>query len=175
MENARRRTRQDVFEEEREASAEEADRVREEVKAFIRRPSTEVLKYMVTLRRDGRPHGRPVGAFVEGWTVGTISQGEHLKNTHIRNDPRVGYVWTELHPAPGARPRSVWMQGVCEIVDDPDEVASFYQRRVAAGGSPDGHPDEDWTRLLLRTTPTFVRAEGFLEGLKPAVFRDFSS
>lgn len=175
MENAPRRTRKDVLEEEREASPDEAARIREEVLELMRRPSTEVAKYMITMRKDGRPHGRPVGAFVEGWTVGTISQGEHLKNTHIRNNPQVAYLWTELHPEPDARTKTVWMQGTCEIIDDPEEVLDFFKRRVAAGGNPDGHPDEDWTRLLLRTTPTFVRAEGFFGNNKPAVYRDFSS
>jgi hypothetical protein len=174
VENAPRQTRSDILEQEREASPDEAERVRGEVKAFIQGPSNGTAKYLITMRKDGRPHGRPVGAFVEGWTVGTISQGEHLKNQHIRNNPQVAYLWTELHPAPGGRLRTVWMQGVCKIVDDPNEVEVFFQRRVAAGGLPDRHPDEDWIRLLLRTTPTLVRAEGFLGGNKPALYRDFS-
>src|SRR5262249_2191367 len=143
MADAPQRTRKDVLEEEREATPDEAERIRQEVQAFISGPANHTAKYMVTMRRDGRPHGRPVGAFVEGWTVGTISQGEHLKNTHIRRNPQVAILWTELDPAPGARTRTVWMQGTCEIVDDPAEVEDFFRRRVAAGGLPDRHPDDD--------------------------------
>ena len=174
MVNPPTRTRKDILAQEAEATADDAERVRDEVKAFIAQFSTKISKYLITLRKDGSPHGRPVAAFVEGWTVGTISQGEHLKNTHIRNNPKVAYLFTELHPEPGAPLKTVFLSGTCEILDDRKVLNDFYKRRVAAGGTPDGHPEEDWVRLLLKTTPTLVRAEGFLGQNKPAVYRDFS-
>lgn len=169
-----RRTRVDILADEAEATADQAESVRDDVKAFISQFGPNLSRYMFTMRKDGSPHGRPVSAFVEGWTVGTISQGEHLKNTHIRNNPTVAYLFTELNPAPGQPLRTVFLQGTCEILDDPEVLNDFYKRRVEAGGTPDGHPDEDWVRLLLKTTPRFVRAEGFLGQTKPAIFRDFS-
>ncbi|GIW05556.1 MAG: hypothetical protein KatS3mg060_0361 [Dehalococcoidia bacterium] len=169
-----RLTRAKVIELEAEATPEEAERVREDVKAFIQGRSGPMFAFLTTLRKDGRPHTRPVATFVEGWTVGTISQDLHLKNQHIRNNPIVGYLWVDQCPAAGVRPRSVWMQGVCEIVEDEAAIADFYRRREAATGKPDSHADEDWKRLLLRTTPQLVRAEGFLGQLKPALYRDFS-
>ena len=159
---------------ERPGSEDEAERVREDVKAFIA-GRNNYPAYLITLRKDGRPHTRPVAAFVEGWTVGTISQGQHLKNQHIRNNPQVGYLWVERDSADKPRPKSVWLQGNCEIVDDPAEVEAFFARRAAIIGRPDAHPDDEYVRLLLRTTPTLVRAEGFLEApTKPVLYRDFS-
>jgi hypothetical protein len=96
-----------------------------------------------------------------------------LKNQHIRTNPIVAYLWVEQCPQPDVRAKSVWMQGRCEVVSDPAEIAAFYQRRAAAVGKPDSHADEHWTRLLLRTTPQLVRAEGFLGQLKPALYRSF--
>ena len=86
----------------------------------------------------------------------------------------MAYLFTELHPEPGAPLKTVFLSGTCEILDDRKVLNDFYKRRVAAGGTPDGHPEEDWVRLLLKTTPTLVRAEGFLGQNKPAVYRDFS-
>src|SRR6476660_4392415 len=97
---------------------------------------------------------RPVSAFVEGWTVGTISQKEHLKNIHIRNNPQVGYLWSELAPENGRWLKSVWMQGICEVIEDQDEIKDFYKRREAVTGMGDAHAwDTNWTRYLLKTTP----------------------
>lgn len=166
-------TRVSVMAREAEASPEDAERIKSEVLEFIQQSGPNILAYLITLRKDGRPHGRPVSTFVEGWTVGTISQGEHLKNQHVRNNPEVAYLWVELMPRPGERVRSVWMQGTCEVVEDEKEVSAFFARREAARGVGDRHPEEDWTRLLLRTTPTLVRAEGFLGPLKPALYRSF--
>ncbi|GIW11251.1 MAG: hypothetical protein KatS3mg061_2308 [Dehalococcoidia bacterium] len=66
------------------------------------------------------------------------------------------------------------MQGVCQIIDDPEEVQAFFKRREAVTGVGDNHPNEEWVRLLLRTTPQLVRAEGFLGPNKPVLIRDFS-
>ena len=168
-------TRAEILAGEGEASAEQAESVREQVLSFIGGPGTGAVKFLITLRKDGRPAARPVSAYVEGWTVGTISQKEHLKNLHIRNNREVGYLWTESNPEAGKWLRSVWMQGTCEIIEDQDEIADFYKRREAVTGMGDAHAwDENWTRYLLKTTPTIVRAEGFLARSKPAIYRDFS-
>ena len=167
-------TRAEILAREREASPTDAERVRAEVKAFIQNHAPGTAKFLITHRKDGRAHCRPVSAFTEGWTVQTISQLEHLKNRHIRNNPQVGYLWVELNP-PGDRwLRSVWLQGICEIIEDPAEIQAFYERRRAITGFGDAHPGDDWVRLLLRTTPSLVRAEGFLGRDTPALYRDFS-
>jgi general stress protein 26 len=170
----RQMTRAQILSREREASPEDAARVREEVKAYIQHSGEGTAKFMITLRKDGRPHCRPVSAFVEGWTVGTISQAEHLKNQHIRNNPQVGYLWVELNPDGSHWLKSVWMQGNCEIVTDPAEIQAFYDRRRAVTGFGDAHANDNWTRLLLRTTPTLVRGEGFLGRDTPVLYRDFA-
>jgi hypothetical protein len=179
MENAfraqyRQMTRAQILEEEREATPEQAEQARAAIKEWIKHSSPHTAKFLITLRKDGRPHCRPVSAFVEGWTVGTISQGEHLKNQHIRNNPVVAYLWVEKCPAENQWLKSVWMQGRCEIIDDEDEVRAFFARREAATGVGDNHPNEQWVRLLLRTTPQLLRAEGFLGPNKPVILRDFS-
>lgn len=166
-------TRRDVLALEAEADKETAERIRSDVLKFIQGHDGEVMGYLITMRKDGRPTGRPVSTFIEGWKIGTISQYEHLKNRHIENNPEVAYLFTELHPAEDRRPRSVFVQGKCDIITDADTINAFFDRRKAARGVGDAHPDEDWTRLLLVTSPTYVRAEGFLGRLKPAVYRDF--
>lgn len=170
-----RMTRKQILQTEAEASPEDAARVREEVKAFIRHSAPTANKFLITLRKDGRPHCRPVSTFVEGWTVGTISQGEHLKNQHVRNNPQVGYLWVEACPAQGQWLKSVWMQGTAEVIEDPAEVEAFFKRRQEATGVGNHHPNDEWVKLLFRTTPTLVRAEGFLGPSKPVLYRDFSS
>jgi hypothetical protein len=106
--------------------------------------------------------------------VGTVSQDVHLKNQHVRNNPVVGYLWVEQCPPPGVRPKSVWMQGLCTVVDDDAEIDAFYDRRDAVRGVPaNRHEGEEWKRLLFVTRPQIVRAEGFLGRLKPAVYREF--
>lgn len=162
-----------MIELEAEASHEEGERVREDVLAFIQGRARPMYAFLMTLRKDGRPDTRPVSTFVEGWTVGTVSQDLHLKNQHVRTNPVVGYLWADQCPQEGVRPKSVWMQGRCEIVEDAAEIASFYQRRAVALGRDDSHVEETWTRLLRRTTPQLVRAEGFLGQLTPALYRSF--
>jgi general stress protein 26 len=166
-------TRAQILAREREPAAEVSESVRAAVKAWIQHHSPGTAKMMITLRKDGRPSARPVSAFVEGWTVGTISQKEHLKNTHVRNNPQVGYLWTELNPSGDQWLKTVWLQGACEVVEDMDAILAFYKRREAVTGRGDTHANDDWVRYLLRTTPTFIRAEGFLDRDTPAIFRTF--
>ena len=166
-----RKSRKTMIQQESEATAEDAERVKAEVQAFIQQTEPQVMAWLTTLRKDGRPLSRPVATFVEGWAVGTISQEEHLKNRHIRKNPEVAYLWVELNPPTGQRPKSVFLQGKCEVIEDDATVQAFFKRRVEVQGKPDAHPDEDWKRLLLSTTPSIVRAEGFLGPLKPAVYR----
>lgn len=173
VEPVRPSSRKEVLSLEAEANEETAARILPEVLNFIQGKDGATMCYLITLRKDGRPYGRPVWTFVEGWTVNTISQFEHLKNRHIEKNPEVAFLWTEVTPATPNRLRSVFLQGKCEIVRDAKTINDFYDRRKAATGRGDGHPDEDWTRLLLVTKPTVVRAEGFLGPLKPAVYRDF--
>ncbi|MFN8534534.1 MAG: pyridoxamine 5'-phosphate oxidase family protein [Dehalococcoidia bacterium] len=170
----RKMTRTQILEEEREVSPELAEQARGEIKAWIADASPHTSKFLITLRKDGRPHARPVSAFVEGWTIGTISQGEHLKNQHVRNNPVVGYLWVEKNPAAGTWSKSVWVQGVAEVVEDEAEVQAFFDRREARTGMGNNHPDENWTKLLFRVTPTILRAEGFLGPNRPVLLRDFS-
>lgn len=174
VEEPRPATRHDVLALEAEADRATAERIKPDVLRFIRGEDGPIMGYLITLRKDGRPTGRPVSTFIEGWKIGTISQYEHLKNRHIENNPEVAYLFTELNPKVGSRPRSVFVQGKCDIIKDADTINAFFERRKAVKGMGDAHPDEDWTRLLLLTSPTYVRAEGFLQRLKPAVYREFA-
>jgi len=61
-------------------------------------------------------------------------------------------------------------------VEDPDEVAAFFERRAAATGRGDAHPhDQAYRRILIRTRPQYVRAEGFYPGepMRAVILREF--
>ena len=168
----------ETYDSEREVPGADADALRDEIHAFIANWSQN-RAFLMTRRRDGREIMRPVGSFLEGWTANTITQDLHLKTTHVRRDPVVGYLWVEVDGERYGRlqfPRNVWMQGVAELIEDPDEVAAFLERRQAATGRGDAHPhDQSYRRILIRTRPQYVRAEGFYPGepMRAVILREF--
>jgi hypothetical protein len=164
-----------TYDSEKEIAAAEALRWAPEVHAFIA-AYQQTPCYFMTIRKNGRPVMRQVSAFVEGWTVGTITQDLHVKTSHVRSNPRVGYLWVDNTNARGLAwaPRNVWVEGNAELIEDPDEVGAFFARRVAAHNHGDAHPaDDGYKRILIRTTPDYVRAEGFAEASRPVIFRSF--
>lgn len=167
----------ETYDGERELPQEIADGLREEIRRFITQWN-QIPSFMMTFRRDGRPIMRPVSTFVEGWTVGTITQDLHVKTQHLRNNPIVGYLWVDKKGRGRLdwAPRSVWMQGRAQLIDDPAEVEAFFERRKRAFGQGDAHPhDHGYRRILVRTTPEYLRAEGFYQdGMRPVIIRDFS-
>lgn len=163
--------RERILEVEKEASLDEAEGVRDAILAFMQGREGPTANYLITLRRDGRPHSRPVLVFVQNWIVETMGQGEHLKTAHVRNNQEVGYLITERFGDPTVRPRNVWVQGTCELIEDKEAIADFYRRRKEDTGVGDVSPESDYTRILMRTTPSLIRAEGFLGPFKPVLFR----
>ena len=151
--------------------------LREEIRDFISRYHAGTLSFMLTLRRNGTPVMRPVSTFVEGWTIGTISQHHQVKVQHVRNNPTVGYLFVDAEGPPYMSlgyTKNVWVAGTAELIEDPEEVADFFRRREAATGQGDAHPhDQSYTRLLFRTTPTYLRAEGFAEHARPVILTSF--
>ena len=70
--------------------------------------------------------------------------------------------------------KNVWIAGTCEISYDQDEIADFFVRREKATGQGDAHPhDDSYTRVLFKTTPQYLRAEGFAEHARPVVYKSF--
>jgi general stress protein 26 len=166
----------ETYEREREVPAEQAEALRGEIHDFIAQYQ-KIPSFMMTYRKDGRPIMRPVSTFVEGWTIGTITQDLHPKTQHIRRNPVVGYLWVDTKPRNGIPfgPKNVWVQGRAELIEDPDEVQAFFQRRLAAHNHGDAHPtDPNFQRILVRVTPEYLRAEGFAEFSRPVIIRDFS-
>lgn len=141
----------------------------EEIHGFITQRAPAVNSFLITHRADGTPFLRQVSAFVEGWTVQTISNAAYLKVKHLRTNPNVTYLWVQQRPQFGAR--NVWLNGRAELVDDPGQVREFLERRAAATGAP--APVADFERVVIRVTPTFLRAEGFSGGPRSEVFRSF--
>lgn len=156
---------------ERRVAPENAEDARGEIQEFIGRRFPDITCYMITLKKDGTPSIRQVSTFVEGWTVGTISQSTHIKNLHIRRNPNVTYLWTELKAGEFRSAKNVWLNGTCEIVEDQAEVQAFLERRAAAYGQPLG--ESKYLRYLLRTTPTYLRAEGFTGPRRPVILTEF--
>ena len=149
----------------------EGEGARAAIHAFISQRFPAVSCFMITHRKNGLPSIRQVGVFVEGWTVNTVSQSTHLKNKHVKNNPNVTYLWVGLTPNEHFSVPNVMLQGTCEIVTDKDEIDAFLERRSKGRGEPrHGSPYE---RLLLKTTPTVIRAEGFTGPRAPVFLRTF--
>ncbi|MCS7003341.1 MAG: pyridoxamine 5'-phosphate oxidase family protein, partial [Dehalococcoidia bacterium] len=128
-----------------------------ELRQFISTPAPAVNTFLTTIKSDGSPYIRQVSAFVEGWRLGTISNADNLKVTHLRRNPVATYLFVQQQPQFGAK--NIWLQGRVEIVDDEAGVQEFLQRRAAATGRP--VPQAEFKRVVIYTTPTFLRAEGF--------------
>ncbi len=160
---------------ERGLTAEQAEAFRDRIHEFIADRDRR-MTYLMTRRRDGREIMRPVDAFVENWVVQTMTQDLQPKTQHVRRDPIVGYLWVgkeERAENVSGRwnPPVVWLQGRAELVTDQGEVDAFYARREAATGIGRMHPADE-TLYLIRTTPEYVRAEGWA-GMHGIVYRDF--
>ncbi len=166
----------EVYEREREVSPELASGRVAAIQSFISDASARCA-YLVTFRRDGRPVSRPVAAFVDGWRIHTITQAVHVKTSHVRHDPTVGYLFVGLEPytttSPAPHLKNVWVEGRAELVEDRAEIDDFYEHRRQLTGRGDPHADDEgWKPLLIRVTPRYLRAEGFAEGLHPVVLRE---
>ena len=166
----------EVYEREREVSAETAAAHVDDIHRFIADASARCA-YLVTFRRDGRPVSRPVAAFVDGWTIHTITQAVHVKTSHVRHHPTAGYLFVGLEPyqttSPAPHLANVWVEGRAELVEDRAAIDAFYERRREVTGRGDPHAgDAGWRPLLISVAPRYLRAEGFAEGLHPVVLRE---
>jgi hypothetical protein len=167
----------EVWDREKRIDAEAGEQYRHAIHAFIARYHQGTISFLLTLRKHGVPMMRPVSAFVEGWTIHPISQHHHLKLTHVRHHPIVGYLFTEAAGEPYnalGYTKNVWIAGCCEIIEDPEVIHAFLQRRAAATGVGDAHPhDQRYRRVLMTTTPEYLRAEGFAEHQRPVIYTTF--
>ncbi|MCZ6876170.1 MAG: pyridoxamine 5'-phosphate oxidase family protein [bacterium] len=167
----------DIWDRERPIDLVEGETYREAIHSFISQYRSGTLSFLHTTRKNGLPAMRPVSTFVEGWTIQTVSQHHHVKLTHVRNNPLVGYLFLDAEGEPYnalGYTKNVWVAGRCEIVDDPDEIEAFFQRRAAATGQGDAHPqDQSYRRILMKTTPAYLRAEGFADHVRPIIYQSF--
>ncbi|ETX08825.1 MAG: hypothetical protein ETSY2_03080 [Candidatus Entotheonella gemina] len=167
----------EVWDREKRIDAEAGEKYRRAIHGFISQYHRDTLSFLMTTRKNGLPMMRPVSTFVEGWTIQTISQHHQVKLTHVRNHPIVGYLFTDAEGEPYndlGYTKNVWIAGRCEIVEEPDEIQAFFQRRLAATGIGDAHPhDQSYRRVLMKTTPEYLRAEGFAEQQRPVIYKTF--
>jgi hypothetical protein len=57
--------------------------------------------------------------------------------------PFVGYLFTDAEGEPYnalGHTKHVWIAGRCRLVEDPEDIQAFFQRRAAATGQGDAHP-----------------------------------
>jgi PPOX class probable F420-dependent enzyme len=98
---------------------------REEIDAFLAGERTLVL---VTLRRDGSPVAHPMWFTRLGDALYVDTRAESLKLRNLARDPRAcavvesGESYFEL--------RGVRVEGRCERVDDPEEIARVHAARA---------------------------------------------
>lgn len=167
----------EVWEREKRIDAEVGENYRKAIHDFISQYHKGTLSFLMTTRRNGLPMMRPVSTFVEGWTIQTISQHHHVKLTHVRNHPIVGYLFTDAEGEPyndTGYTKNVWIAGRCEIVEEPDEIQAFFERRATATGIGDAHPhDQSYRRVLMKTTPEYLRAKGLAAHQRPVIYNTF--
>lgn len=167
----------EVWNREKRLEADEGETYRQSIHDFIAQYHKGTLSFLMTTRTNGLSIMRPVSTFVEGWTIHTISQHHHLKLTHVRKNPRVGYLFTDAEGEPYnalGYTKNVWIAGRCELVEDPDAIQAFFHRRAAATGQGDAHPhDQSYRRVLMQTTPEYLRAEGFAEHQRSIIYKTF--
>ena len=167
----------EVWDREKRLDSDEGEAYRQAIYEFIAQYHKGTLSYLLTTRKNGVPMMRPVSAFVEGWTIQTISQHHHVKLAHVRHNPLVGYLFTDAAGEPYnalGYTKNVWIAGRCILVEDSEAIDAFFQRRAAATGQGDAHPhDQSYRRVLMQTTPAYLRAEGFAEHQRPVIYQTF--
>ena len=73
----------------------------------------------------------------------------------------------------GNDPVNVFVEGVAELIEDQDVVRSFLRWRAGKLGLDPDYPRGDFVPLLIRTTPLYLRAEGFTGRRHPVVYTSF--
>tara|TARA_B110000196_G_C21083318_1_gene633639 strand:+ start:762 stop:1271 length:510 start_codon:yes stop_codon:yes gene_type:complete len=167
----------EVWDKEKQIDSDDAEQFRSEILDFISKYHSSTLSYLLTIRKNGQPVMRPVSTFVEDWSIYTISQHHQIKVQHVKNNPNVGYLFTD-NGGPAYMPlgytKNVWVSGLCTISNDQDEISDFFKRRESATGQGDAHPhDDSYTRILFKTKLNYLRAEGFAEHARPIVYKSF--
>ncbi|MDG1990137.1 MAG: pyridoxamine 5'-phosphate oxidase family protein [Dehalococcoidia bacterium] len=167
----------EVWDKEKQIDPNDAEQFRSEILDFISKYHSSTLSYLLTIRKNGQPVMRPVSTFVEDWTIYTISQHHQIKVQHVKNNPNVGYLFTD-NGGPAYMPlgytKNVWVSGLCEISNNQDEISDFFKRRESVTGQGDAHPhDDSYTRILFKTKLNYLRAEGFAEHARPIVYKSF--
>ena len=123
---------------------------REEIDAFLDSQRTVLF---VTIRRDGSPVAHPVWFTRLGENIYVNTRSDSLKSRNVARDPRVcatveaGETYFEL--------RGVRIEGRCQRVDDPDEIARVEaaqaekDRRIGSGmgETPEWFPESRSRRL----------------------------
>ena len=140
---------------------------------------TKCMAYFMSRRKDGREIMRPVSTIVDNWIVHTMTQDVQPKTKHVQNDPIVGYLWVGhetrdegIYSYPDKwNPKVVWMQGTVNLIKDQTEVNLFYKMREKKYGRGRAHPPDE-TLYLMKTTPQYVRAEGWHDR-HAIVYKDF--
>ncbi|SDR69816.1 PPOX class probable F420-dependent enzyme [Nocardioides scoriae] len=108
---------------------------------------------VTTLRRDGSPHVVPMGIAVDpssdgaggfAWGI-TSATSQKVANLRAGGDPRVAVCQVD-------RGRWSTVEGVAEVLDDPDAVAEACRRYAERYRQPRENP----TRVALRIAITSV-------------------
>lgn len=153
---------------ERDDTAPSLEQVREQAMAFL---TTEVrFAQVFTVNRAGFPVGRTMGAPVNSdWSVDLLQRRVLGRVRQMQADPHVEIVWSGAPAKPSERavPRTVFLRGTAEFLDDEAAVAQYRQFIARIGGGEGPGParrDDDEVRrelVAVHVRPVRVRAEGF--------------
>ncbi len=149
------------------------DPVVRQILDFVRQGPPGVASFALTTTDAGRVSVRQAGTFVDdAFTVTSVTRASALRVGHLAARPSLTWLWVDKalgHPA-----RNVSLDGSTAVLHDRESLESCLRHREAVLGIP---PPADVLvdRVLVVTTPRFLRAEGFLPDGRLVLLRDFAS
>jgi general stress protein 26 len=144
----------------------DTEKVKADVIDFI---TNTRLAMLVTSGKDGYPMARMMGYLNEGLSIWFTTFNTSLKIKQMSENNKVTVLWKEPFEENLTKMRFVTLKGTIKIFSDLETVTSVRTRYAEKYNTPSIAAVDD-TRVVMKLTPTYLRAEGF--GVAPPpIFR----
>lgn len=139
----------------------DVEKLKSDIIAFI---AENRLAMLVTSGKDGYPMARMMGYLNEGLTIWFTTVNSSLKIKQMQDNDKVTVLWKEPYEHNHQKMRFVTLKGTIEIFEDMETVVPI-RNRYAEKYNMATMPAGDHTRVVMKFTPLYLRAEGF--GIAP--------